>query len=349
MTTEDTTQQGVADEVIDAEIIAANAEPDEQETNPEHTGDRPETERERVLREIAERRHAEMVGEENSFTEQAGEQPGIEERFPAAEPAIDMVTIKVDGEERQVPRDKVLEEGKRALQKESAADKRLKEATEIVRQAAAERAAQSEQFARQLQAQQEKDQGKALSTQDAAALKEQARGFMDKLLSGDEDAAIESLTSMMGRNNATPDMNALIQQATQAAKQEVNHAEQVRQQREADKLHAAAKTNFSRDFKDIAGDPMLYRLADQETLKVLEDHPEWDAVQDIDSILKEAGKRVREWRGSTATTTKQELKRGLSKPISGTSGRMPGAPEAKPKTTAQIVADQRRARGLPVY
>lgn len=347
----DTTQTGVdsgADEPIDAEIIAANAEPDEQETTPEYTGDRPETERERVLREIAERRHAEMVGEENSFTEQAGEQPGIEERFPAAEPALDMVTIKVDGEERQVPRDKVLEEGKRALQKESAADKRLKEATEM-RQAAEARAAQVEQFARELQARHEQDQGKALSTQDAAALKEQARGFMDKLLSGDEDAAIESLTSMMGRNNATPDMNALIQQATQAAKQEVNHAEQVRQQREADKLHAAAKTNFSRDFKDIAGDPMLYRLADQETLKVLEDHPEWDAVQDIDNILKEAGKRVREWRGSTATTTKQELKRGLSKPISGTSGRMPGAPEAKPKTTAQIIADQRRARGLPVY
>lgn len=346
--TDVTTQSGATNEVIDAEILAANAEPSEQETAQEaapEKGQRQETERERVMREIAERRRAELTGAEDAFTEQAGDQPGIEDR-QAAQP--EMVRIKVDGEERMVPLSDIIEQGTRTLQKESTADKRLKEVAEM-RQATELRAQQVESLARQIQAQQEQNQGQQLSKQDAIDVKQQARNFMEKFMAGDEEAAVDSLAVMLGRSNATPDVTAMIEKATLAAQQEVRNAENVRLQKEANQSHAKAKEAFSDSFKDIVSDPMLYRLADQETLQVLADHPEWDASQDIEKILMEAGKRVREWRGSTVTTSKQEIKRGLSKPISGTSGRMPGAPEAKPKTTSQVIVEQRRARGLPVY
>jgi len=334
---------------IDPDITEANAEADENSAQ-EQTGARQESERERVIREIAERRMATLNVEESEFTEQAGNQTGVAEvdnRTPSVQ-AGQMVKIKVDGVETMVPLSEVIEQGTRTLQKESAADKRLKEAAEM-RQAAELRAQQVEQLARQLQAKQEQDQGQQLSQKDASDLKQQARGFMEKFMEGDEEAAIDALAGLIGRGNATHDPRAMIEQATLAAQQEVQRAETARFQRETDALHATAKAEFTVNFKEIVSDPKLYQLADMETLNVLKDHPEWDASRDIGKILKEAGTRVREWHGKTPTTSKRELKQGLSKPITGTSSRMAGAPESKPKTTAQVIADQRRARGLPVY
>lgn len=48
---------------------------------------------------------------------------------------VDEETIVVDGKEQKVAKDKIYEAGRRALQKESAADKRLEEATRMFREA----------------------------------------------------------------------------------------------------------------------------------------------------------------------------------------------------------------------
>lgn len=62
-------------------------------------------------------------------TEQASDQtPGTDDGFE---------TLVVDGQERRVERKQVLDAGKRTLQKEAAADRRLEEANEILRQARA--------------------------------------------------------------------------------------------------------------------------------------------------------------------------------------------------------------------
>jgi hypothetical protein len=65
---------------------------------------------------------------------------------PADPPAPEMVTIKVDGIEVQVEKSKVYEAGQKALQKESAADRRLQEATDLLKKAQ-EQAAQNQQLA----------------------------------------------------------------------------------------------------------------------------------------------------------------------------------------------------------
>ena len=163
-----TTQQGVTEE---AEILEANQEAGDQEAVAQEAGERPESDRERLIREMSERRFAELREKEESFTEQAGSQPGIEDRFPEAPQTV---RIKVDGEERDVPLSDVIEQGTRTLQKESTADKRLKEASEM-RQAAELRALQVDELARQLQAQQEQNQERPLSREDAVELKQQAR------------------------------------------------------------------------------------------------------------------------------------------------------------------------------
>jgi hypothetical protein len=60
--------------------------------------------------------------------------PGIEGEFEPAPNDDPIEKLKVDGEEREVPQSKVLEEGRRAMQKELAADKRLEEAALLKKQ-----------------------------------------------------------------------------------------------------------------------------------------------------------------------------------------------------------------------
>ena len=65
--------------------------------------------------------------------------PPADEATPSTPPAEaapieDLVTIKVDGVMQQVSRDKIYEAGLRAVQKESSADRRLEEATRLLRE-----------------------------------------------------------------------------------------------------------------------------------------------------------------------------------------------------------------------
>lgn len=350
--TEAATNQGVdqASEIIDPEIVEANRrDPESTETEQTQHADRKETERERVIREMAERRRDELVAGENEFREAAGAeaQPGVEEFPQHEEKRADMMTIKVDGVEKLVPIDDVLEHGKRALQKESAADKRMEEAARM--RADAERRAQEvEALARQMQAQKEQDKGRQLSAQDAADLKTVAADVYSKIMSGDEDAAIEAMANMMGRGNATPDVGAMVEEAKRVARAEIQAERQARDAAEATKRYEVAKADFGKNYPDIGKDPMLYRLADAETLKVIKDHPEWDVRRDVDKILMEAGKRVMDWRGKNTQSTKQDLKRSLRN-VRGADVRSQGAPEKRQKTASEIIADQRAARGLPNY
>lgn len=105
-------------------------------------------------------RHAEPKAEEpkqETQAEQEAQQEAQQEETQAAQderaedqPKPRMVSIVVDGRAIEVAEDKILEAGKRTLQKESAADRRLQEAV-----------------AKERQAQQLLEQAKRLSNQDA--------------------------------------------------------------------------------------------------------------------------------------------------------------------------------------
>jgi hypothetical protein len=96
--------------------------------------------RNQAMAEIARNAHAEVEGDLQSFNEDTGEvieaekKEEVEERQEEAkEPPIEEETLIVDGKEIKVTKDKIIEAGKRTLQKESAADRRLQEATEMLR------------------------------------------------------------------------------------------------------------------------------------------------------------------------------------------------------------------------
>jgi hypothetical protein len=118
---------------------------------PAHSG------RSNAMAEIAAQVHAQHAEDFAGFNEETGE---IEARAPqeqaqttppaqeeqqqqetqqAVSPPADdgLETIVIDGQERKVKRDQIIEAGRRTLQKESAADRRLEEAAETLRRAKA--------------------------------------------------------------------------------------------------------------------------------------------------------------------------------------------------------------------
>lgn len=107
-----------------------------------------------VLAQIAQQAHQNVSDELSTFNEDTGEigsapqdapapaqevaevKPA-EEAKPAEQPQKKVVSIVVDGQTIEVDEDKIIEAGKRTLQKESAADRRLQEAARLKQQAEA--------------------------------------------------------------------------------------------------------------------------------------------------------------------------------------------------------------------
>lgn len=96
------------------------------------------------MAQIAQSAHANVAEDLSSFDEETGqietrqaepEQEPVEAAPVQSEQAKQAFRIVVDGQEVEVDLDKVIEAGKRTLQKETAADKRLQEATRLKQQA----------------------------------------------------------------------------------------------------------------------------------------------------------------------------------------------------------------------
>lgn len=107
--------------------------------------EQPVSARNQAMADIAKRAHAEVAGDMADFNEDTGEVSQTaaqkaepveqEEKVEPAKVEEDTDTLIVDGKEVKVPKEKIIEAGRRTLQKESAADKRLQEATELWRRA----------------------------------------------------------------------------------------------------------------------------------------------------------------------------------------------------------------------
>ena len=118
----------------------------------------------------------------------------IEEQLAPEVPESKVRTVKIDGEERTVSDDELI----RSYQKNQAADRRLEEAAQLLREANA----RAEQLAAQVQSQ----------TQEPAPVSDDMRSEVKNALAviygGDEDAAAEALTNLLvktrGGDQPTP-------------------------------------------------------------------------------------------------------------------------------------------------
>lgn len=226
-----------------------------------------------------------------------------------------LITIKVDGREMQVPESQIIEAGRRTLQKEVAADKRLEEATRLLREAEA-RAKQPPK----------QDVAQAPQQYDAATLAQ-------ALTSGDPQLAALAVEEIQKAGR----------QPQQAIPPEAIFGF-VRQEIEA----TTAQEQFKSEYADIVKDPFLLQLAvnleDQRLAKVAAG---LEPVIPLYEAFKQHGEAIRKWRGTQAQgeTLSEKRERKATVPTLPSAKAKAAAPEQdKPETTEDIIQQMRKSR-----
>ena len=238
------------------------------------------------------------------------------EEEPAEEPVQGKtVKIKVDGQEREVPESEIMEHGRRALQKESAADKRLQEATELLRQA-------KEQFSQMGGSPQVERPRRDLSQLDDLAL---AR----RIQMGTKDEAAEAVAVMRDRETVSPDNVAAMVEGRILAKLKF---EEIRG-----------------DYKDVLDDDYLAKLAVMEDQRMIADGD----TRLPHERLPDIAKKLRAWRtpkdAKKVVLEDLESKRNAkaaAASIPSAHGRSSAAtPQQKPQSRSEVIQEMREARG----
>jgi hypothetical protein len=224
-------------------------------------------------------------------------------------PAERMIKVKVDGQEKEVPESWVIDAGIKAVQKESAADRRLEEATLLLK-----------------------------SAQEAATPKKQPLPEMDeaelanRIRMGSDEEAQEAVRILQGRDKATPEQIADMAEDRVMKKIEFKDA----------------VSWFKSEYKDIVADPYLLNLAISEEARMRESGDSRgykDVYKDVGDAIS---KKLVEWKGGKPTvdtsTDKRERKTNIVN-LPSASARQAAPEQPKPKTTSQIIEEMRVKRG----
>ncbi len=220
-----------------------------------------------------------------------------------------------------------MEQGIRTMQKESLADKRLRDATE--------REKSVTDLEKKFEARQNQFRGD-LETDEQ--ISEQAKNFSEAILE-DEDAAGKILEKVLKDNR---DLKAATADLIDDTKQTRIERENAKESNRRD-----MQENFESDFSDIHGDTHLTNIFNTEAANYGRDNPD----KDFREVFKEAGKVVRDnymGGGGKPPTTKQRKESITRTPKrAGTARRQIGKPMPKRQTTADVVANMRANRGQP--
>lgn len=304
----------------------------EDEVTDEQQTERPKTAREIALEQLELSRRAAFQEETGiDLAGDAADDADVdEEEVTPDTPAPKKVKLKVDGEEREVDEQAVIDAGIRALQKESAADRRLEEATRLLREAQLQVAKQTAPV------EPPKEEQKA---DDGDVEKE----VIDALMTGDEEKAKQALRKF--REAARP---VIKDEGRTAIPDPAKIAAEVKAQLSFE----SASVRFKGDFPEIVADPYLAGIADQYLEAALKsgDHKSWD------SALTAAGKATRDWLAKfkgesqpvTPPTTQRtglaEKKRGIDS-IPSASSSATSAADAEPESVTSVIAAMKKARG----
>lgn len=282
-------------------------------------------------RDTQEEKEAELLGtseEEVEAESEEGEKP--------ADPVFQkdgvwMTRAKVNGEELEVP----IDDMKTRYQKDTAAEKRLEEAAEKMRQVEL-REQQLYAYEQQLRQQPSSDAaGSAPSDNDAQ--NDAIKKAVEAIYSGEEDAAQQALQDAIASSGRDQEQVATPEQIVAEVENRI-----AARNAEHDRVRAVQK--FQQEYPEIAKDQDLWEIADRHTIRVYEENP--DAT--MTEIILEAGKRTREWYGykSPAKTAKAEKKRkAASDSVSGVNARASlGEDDPRPLTPSEIIEEMRSAR-----
>ncbi len=244
------------------------------------------------------------------------------------------VKIKVDGVEQEIDESVALAAGIKTLQKESAADKRLEEASRLFKEATA-----AIETARAGKVQEQNQGGASLPDKGGAAVAvltdEAFTEAVKKIQYGSEAEAAATLKDLI----------------TKAAAQ--GQSEQLTLDRVAEMLDFREATQWAHgEYKEIFGDPKLRTLfgSEEKRLRAAGD------MRPYREIYKDIGDGLNQWRkehGSSPAPKveteknviqqRQERKASVVT-IPTAAARQPGAPQTKEPTPSDIVDSMRKAR-----
>jgi len=296
------------------EIVASRTETLDKELQLSATGAHPEVEFEPAP--VDEAVQAKLALDESPKQEEPPKEAPPQEEPPAepiaSEPAKpEFVTVKVDHEEIQVPKEEVDKAGGVDIyQMKTAYAKRLKELNELT--AAAKQ-----------QLRQQQEPPPAPQPNQAEVLKQKA----DELVFGTDEQRIKAYQEL--RQPATIPVEAI--------------AENVSRRIE----WGNAVKNFAKTNADLLQDRDVQAIAlarEAEFTQAIQASGRWPS--DFNKFYEDLGTNLRMKFGKPAavdTKTRQEKKEAIAEPKTA-SGRVPSPPETKPKSVAEIVEEQRRAR-----
>jgi len=237
------------------------------------------------------------------------------------------VKIKVDGQELEVDEEAVREAGIKALQKQSAADKRLEESARLKKEAEAE--------ARRIL-----EDAKKQANQDVPPPPDKGAAAVEKLT---DDRFIEAVKKIQygSETEASQALKGLISEAAKAGKPAELTLSEV-----GEYLEFREATTWAHDeFKDILGDPKLKTLFSQEEKRIRaagDMRPYREVYEDI-------GKGLREWlKEKSPTPPSKDLTRHERKAsvvtIPTAAARQPAPTQPKEPSASEVVDRMRKAR-----
>lgn len=262
----------------------------------------------------------------------------------------EMVTVKILGDFREVPKSKVDAQGGIENYQIRVAAQEQMERNAHERAALEARQAALDERERQIAARQAEipamdsqtgQQNPGRSTQlDGQTLEEQARRYQEAVY--DDAAEAPSILAAMVTQAAQAgqqfDVNAFRQQVKEDVLAEQRQAKIVKASRALIDAHPELNQ------RDKSFDPRMFTAIDTETTIVEREHPEWEPEQ----VVQEAYDRIQKWKGvpkSETMSDKQAEKRAMTRPRVGTQRYTPPPPPPR-QTNSDYVSQERKRRGL---
>lgn len=201
-----------------------------------------------------------------------------------------MFQTKVNGQMRLIP----LAEARKQLQIGSAAEIRMQNAAQVEK-TLLQRQQEIETKERALAQRMQTPVPPVPAQPDLseADLLDEAREIFSTAFTGTEEDAAKKLAKTLAKikSNAVPtvqpikvDENAIVRKAANAAVMAIQNVSK-------DKDLRAGYAQFQTEYPDIMADPNLFRMADDMTDVIAQEHPDWA----ISKVMDEAGKRTRSW------------------------------------------------------
>jgi hypothetical protein len=255
----------------------------------------------------------------------------VAEAPPVEEPVKPKVKIKVDGQELEVDEEAVREAGIKALQKQSAADKRLEESARLKKEAEAEARRILEDAKRQA----------AQPNQDVTQPPQQGATSVERLT---DDRFIETVKKVQygGEAEAGQALKDLISEAVKAGKSPELTLNEV-----GEYLEFREATKWAHDeYKEILGDSKLKTLfsSEEKRLRATGDmRPYREVYSDIGNGLREWLKEKVPTPTPAAPPTRQERKASVVV-IPTAAARQPAPTQPKEPSPSEVIDRIRAAR-----